>query len=121
MLWAQAFLTFPILELIGLGLLSTPFSGLSLPPFVGTQGPRKNWLSHIDASHSRQPLVKGERLVRYEVNAVMTSWGPFVRLISLLKQQHLLRNALYFLYLAYIPLSLLHLPSFLACWWQLAS
>ena len=26
--------------------------------------------SHIDASHSRQPLVKGERLVRYEVNAV---------------------------------------------------
>ena len=31
----------------------------------------KNWESHIDASHSRQPLVKGERLVRYEVNAVM--------------------------------------------------
>ena len=27
--------------------------------------------SHIDASHSRQPLVKRERLVRYEVNAVM--------------------------------------------------
>ena len=32
---------------------------------------RKNWGSHIDASHSRQPLVKGERLVRHEVNAVM--------------------------------------------------
>ena len=32
---------------------------------------RKNCESHIDASHSRQPLVKGERLVRYEVNAVM--------------------------------------------------
>ena len=32
----------------------------------------KNWESHIDASHSRQPLVKGERLVRYEVNAVIT-------------------------------------------------
>ena len=31
----------------------------------------KNCISHIDASHSRQPLVKGERLVRYEVNAVM--------------------------------------------------
>ena len=31
----------------------------------------KNWESRIDASHSRQPLVKGERLVRYEVNAVM--------------------------------------------------
>ena len=31
----------------------------------------KNSRSHIDASHSRQPLVKGERLVRYEVNAVM--------------------------------------------------
>ena len=26
---------------------------------------------HIDALHSRQPLVKGERLVRYEVNAVI--------------------------------------------------
>ena len=39
---------------------------------VGGQGPHKNSNSHIDASHSRQPLVKGERLVRYEVNAVMT-------------------------------------------------
>ena len=38
---------------------------------VGPQGVRKNSGSHIDASHSRQPLVKGERLVRYEVNAVM--------------------------------------------------
>ena len=40
---------------------------------VGTQGSLKNCISHIDASHSRQPLVKGERLVRYEVNAVMTT------------------------------------------------
>jgi hypothetical protein len=40
---------------------------------VGDQSPRKNSGSHIDASHSRQPLVKGERLVRYEVNAVMTN------------------------------------------------
>ena len=32
---------------------------------------RKNSGSHIDAPHSRQPLVTGERLVRYEVNAVM--------------------------------------------------
>ena len=38
---------------------------------VGTLRFRKNCGSHIDASHSRQPLVKGERLVRYEVNAVM--------------------------------------------------
>ena len=38
---------------------------------VGTLRLRKNWRSHIDVSHSRQPLVKGERLVRYEVNAVM--------------------------------------------------
>jgi hypothetical protein len=42
---------------------------------VGGQGPRKNSGSHIDASHSRQPLVKGERLVRYEVNAVMQAAG----------------------------------------------
>ena len=33
--------------------------------------PLKNYESHIDASLSRQPLVKGERLVRYEVNAVI--------------------------------------------------
>ena len=31
----------------------------------------KNCESHIDASHSRQPTVKGERLARNEVNAVM--------------------------------------------------
>jgi len=34
--------------------------------------PRKNSEIHIDVSHSRQPLVKGERLVRYEVNTVMS-------------------------------------------------
>ena len=43
---------------------------------VGALELRKNSGSHIDASHSRQPLVKGERLVRYEVNAMM----PGVRL-----------------------------------------
>ena len=38
--------------------------------------PHKNWRIHIDVSHSRQPLVKGERLVRYEVNTVMhRSWA----------------------------------------------
>ena len=42
-----------------------------LHTFVGTRRSLKNCISHIDASHSRQPLVKGERLVRYEVNAVM--------------------------------------------------
>jgi len=31
----------------------------------------KNRESHIDASNPGQPLVTGERLVRYEVNAVM--------------------------------------------------
>lgn len=40
---------------------------------VGARRSLKNSGSHIDASHSRQPLVKGERLVRYEVNAVMLS------------------------------------------------
>ena len=44
---------------------------LAQPFNVGPQGVRKNLGSHIDASHSRQPLVKGERLVRYEVNAVI--------------------------------------------------
>ena len=42
---------------------------------VGNLSSRKNSVSHIDASHSRQPLVKGERLVRYEVNAVMIADG----------------------------------------------
>ena len=46
---------------------------------VGGQSPRKNSNSHIDASHSRQPLVKGERLVRYEVNAVMLGKGYALR------------------------------------------
>ena len=32
----------------------------------------KKFAIRIDAPHSRQPLVKGERLVRYEVNAVMS-------------------------------------------------
>ena len=31
----------------------------------------KNSEIHLDVSHSRQPLVKGERLVRYDVNTVM--------------------------------------------------
>ena len=35
--------------------------------------PQKKCGSHIDAPHSRQPLVKGEILVRHEVNAVMVS------------------------------------------------
>ena len=43
---------------------------------LGAQSSRKNSISHIDASLSRQPLVKGERLVRYEVNAVMVQVGP---------------------------------------------
>ena len=38
---------------------------------MGLREPLTNSGSHIDASHSRQPLVKGERLVRYEVNAVI--------------------------------------------------
>ena len=37
--------------------------------------PRKNSEIHIDVSHSRQPLVKGERLVRYAVNTVMHEVG----------------------------------------------
>ena len=36
--------------------------------------PLKNNGSHIDASLSRQPLVKGERLVRAEMNAVITTY-----------------------------------------------
>jgi len=36
--------------------------------------PRKNSEIHIDVSHSRQPLVKGERLVRYEVNTVIAQF-----------------------------------------------
>ena len=38
---------------------------------LGTNRSHKNNISHIDASLSRQPLVKGERLVRHEVNAVI--------------------------------------------------
>ena len=47
----------------------------------------KNWGSHIDASHSRQPLVKGERLVRYEVNAVIWIWRSFCRHVYLARRR----------------------------------
>ena len=61
--------------------LATAILAADLPPTaftdaaheVGALELRKNWGSHIDASHSRQPLVKGERLVRHEVNAVMVT------------------------------------------------
>ena len=39
----------------------------------GTRRSLKHSGSHIDASHSRQYLVQGERLVLYEVNAAMSS------------------------------------------------
>ena len=42
----------------------------------GSRSLHKNNISHIDASLSRQPLVKGERLIRYEVNAVMLHYSP---------------------------------------------
>ena len=38
---------------------------------VGAHGLRKKSKTHIDASHLLQPVVKYERLVRYEVNAAM--------------------------------------------------
>ena len=50
---------------------------------VGTNVPA-NSLSHIDASLSRQPLVKGERLMRHEVNAVMPIWRTGRRLYLVL-------------------------------------
>ena len=43
---------------------------------VKARKPFKNCFNYIDVSHSRQPLVKGERLVRYEVNAVMDRCEP---------------------------------------------
>ena len=75
---------------------------------VGALELRKNWGSHIDASHSRQPLVKGERLVRHEVNAVITNIasGATFNLTSLISIrglttippsiQHLLREATHY-------------------------
>ena len=57
-------LTEPARPCRGRPQLASQFSGW------GTS-PRKNSEIHIDVSHSRQPLVKGERLVRYEVNTVM--------------------------------------------------
>ena len=50
---------------------STHKPAITVSLLLGTRSPRKNSISHIDASLSRQPLVKGERLVRNEVNAVM--------------------------------------------------
>ena len=53
---------------------------------LGTRSPRKNSISHIDASLSRQPLVKGERLVRLEVNAVMVVAAGFAALTLAMKE-----------------------------------
>ena len=39
---------------------------------VGLVEPLKNLNIHISASLSRQPLVKGERSVRFEMNAAMS-------------------------------------------------
>ena len=41
--------------------------------------PPQTYGSHNDASHSRQPLVKCERLVCYEVNAVMRMFAAELR------------------------------------------
>ena len=46
-------------------------NGVASGVIGGIRRSLKNSGSHIDASHSRQPLVKGERLVCYEVNAVI--------------------------------------------------
>jgi hypothetical protein len=50
----------------------------SRPPANQTRGrrdwgctPRKNNEIHIDVSHSRPPLIKGNRLLHFEVNTVM--------------------------------------------------
>ena len=56
--------------------------------FVGTQSFPQNCVSHIDASLSRQPLVKGERLVRYEVNAVMLYCVVACCLYSIVSPSH---------------------------------
>jgi hypothetical protein len=34
----------------------------------------------LDALRTRQSLVKGERLVRHEMRAVLKRWGPFQKL-----------------------------------------
>ena len=53
---------------------------------LGATHPLKNSGSHIDASLSRQPLVKGERLVRLEVNAVMVVATGFAALTLAMKE-----------------------------------
>jgi hypothetical protein len=55
---------------------------------------RKNWGSHIDASHSRQPLVKGERLVRYEVNAVIADVISQMMCFCVISKLLLMRSSL---------------------------
>jgi hypothetical protein len=60
---------------------------------LGAISSRKNSGSHIDASLSRQPLVKGERLVRYEVNAVMFKPNPAATNFLLLGRQPMFPTA----------------------------
>ena len=46
---------------------------------VGAKRIRKKSRRHIDVPHSGQPLMKGERLLRYEVNTVMITmpWAQY--------------------------------------------
>ena len=67
---------------------------------VGTRRSRKSCGSHIGAAQPRQPLVKGERLVRYEVSAVMVQAASGATSPSECLQDTLLQQLFHFVQLA---------------------
>ena len=60
----------PKYRAIQCAMFEMPMTARRLSPRV--MNPSKNYRIRIDALLSRQPLVKGERLIRYEVNAAIT-------------------------------------------------
>ena len=73
--WKSTLHTAPILASTVCTL--TFLSSIKNNRIVGHEARKKLYCIRIDAPLSRQPLVKGERLVRFEVSAAM-SWFPFL-------------------------------------------
>ena len=62
---------------------------LAVSLLLGARGPPKNGNSHVDAPPSRQPLTKGEKLVRLDVDAVLVCRECPPSITSVLQRQQL--------------------------------
>ena len=76
-------------------------------------------MSHINASHSRQPLVKGERLVRHEVNAVIPVCNGECTRVLQLKLPYSFKLSIFNIFKSRQPNKMLRNPNPKAgLWWR---